>query len=267
MFYLLFPQSWISWWKGLISAIPSPGIPRVEYLNLNQEYQHPLQSCVCLWTTYSNWAIKPDCIPSQTPVSSRSGLSSPLLTDKSASDSDLSSSDSWRYSAWCIQILCCVLFFSMVNKPVGGAWCNWNEPAVINHSWIRAKPREGGHLAARLTDSLCVSTEKLQTPSGYSTDSALKVRHKCSLYISARTTVYLNTVFRPASIIHGRHGSCRTNLRTSRHWSVFPVWESCWLCCVWSFHKDLHHRWEIKCDDGEAEQQNIEQTFTPSLGR
>ena len=145
-------------------------------------------SKLCVPLNYSNWAVKPDCIPSQTsqtPVSRRSGLSS-LLTDKSASDSDLSSSDSWRYSAWCIQILCCVLFFSMVNKPVGGAWCNWNEPAVINHSWIRAKPREGGHLAARLTDSLCVSTEKLQTPSGYSTDSALKVRHKCSLYDSFR---------------------------------------------------------------------------------
>ena len=119
--------------------------------------------------------------------------------------------------------LCCVLFSSMVNKSVGGAWCNWNEPVVMNHSRIWAKPREGGHLAARLTDSLRVSTEKLRTPSSYTTDSVLKVCHKCSLYVPARTSVYLSTVFRPASITHGRHGSCPTNLRTSRHWSVFPV--------------------------------------------
>ena len=33
---------------------------------------------------------------------------------------------------------------------------------VMNHSRIGVKPREGGHLAGRLTDSLRVSTEKIK---------------------------------------------------------------------------------------------------------
>ena len=58
--------------------------------------------------------------------------------------------------------LCCVLFSMMVNKPVGSAWCNWNEPAVLNRSRIQAKPKAGlvaGILAAGLTNFLRVPTE------------------------------------------------------------------------------------------------------------
>jgi len=71
-----------------------------------------------------------------------------------------------------------VLFSVMVNKPVGSAWCNWNEPAVFVCSMTWVEPRVGimmGILAAELMNFLYVPTEKLQTPSSYSMDLAVKL--------------------------------------------------------------------------------------------